>query len=44
MIETEYLELALSIAEGMQVDINWQAGDVVLLDVGPLNLHFTQRD
>ncbi|KAF2115382.1 hypothetical protein BDV96DRAFT_687324 [Lophiotrema nucula] len=31
-IETEYLELALSIAEGMQVDIEWQAGDVVLLD------------
>lgn len=32
-IETEYLELALSIAEGMQVDVEWESGDIVLLDV-----------
>lgn len=31
-IETADLELALSIAEDMQVDIIWQQGDVVLLD------------
>ncbi|KAJ4546195.1 hypothetical protein HRR77_004731 [Exophiala dermatitidis] len=32
-INTEDLELALSIAEGMQVDVEWEVGDVVLLDV-----------
>ncbi|GAB7330063.1 hypothetical protein MBLNU13_g01743t1 [Cladosporium sp. NU13] len=31
-IETADLELSLSIAEDMQVDITWQKGDVVLLD------------
>lgn len=31
-IETADLELALSIAEDMQVDIIWQRGDLVLLD------------
>lgn len=31
-IETADLELALSIAEDMQVDIKWQKGDIVLLD------------
>ncbi|KAL2443601.1 hypothetical protein ABEF95_007587 [Exophiala dermatitidis] len=31
-INTEDLELALSIAEGMQVDVEWEVGDVVLLD------------
>jgi len=31
-IETADLELALSVAEDMQVDIVWQRGDVVLLD------------
>lgn len=33
VIETEYLELALSIAEDLQVDVEWKEGDVVLLDV-----------
>lgn len=31
----EDLELALSIAESLQVDVKWQQGDVVLLDVSP---------
>jgi hypothetical protein len=31
-IEAADLELALSIAEDMQVDITWQKGDIVLLD------------
>ena len=34
MIESEYLDLALSIAESSQVLVNWEQGDVVLLDVG----------
>jgi alpha-ketoglutarate-dependent taurine dioxygenase len=35
-IEIEYLDLALSIAESLQVDIQWQQGDIVLIDVsGP---------
>ncbi|KAF2791864.1 Clavaminate synthase-like protein [Melanomma pulvis-pyrius CBS 109.77] len=32
VIENEYLELALNIAEEMQVDVEWEEGDVVLLD------------
>jgi hypothetical protein len=32
-IETKYLELSLSIAESLQVDVEWRKGDVVLLDV-----------
>lgn len=31
-IDTEHLELALNIAEDMQVDVEWQKGDLVLLD------------
>jgi hypothetical protein len=31
-IATEDLELALTIAEEMQVDLSWEKGDVVLLD------------
>ncbi|KAJ5893243.1 Clavaminate synthase-like protein [Penicillium taxi] len=33
-IPTEYLELALKLAESSQVSLSWQPGDVVLLDVG----------
>jgi len=33
IIETEYLEMALNIAEQMQVDVVWEGGDVVLIDV-----------
>jgi hypothetical protein len=32
-IETEYLELALNIAESLQVDVDWQKGDIVIIDV-----------
>jgi hypothetical protein len=32
VIATEDLELALNIAEEMQVDLYWEKGDVVLLD------------
>ncbi|KAJ4295567.1 hypothetical protein N0V90_007580 [Kalmusia sp. IMI 367209] len=32
IIATEDLELALSIAEDMQVDVEWEKGDIVLLD------------
>jgi hypothetical protein len=32
VIATEDLELALTIAEGMQVDLAWEKGDMVLLD------------
>lgn len=32
-IEKEYLDLALSLAESLQVLIEWQVGDIVLLDV-----------
>lgn len=32
MIATGDLELALNIAEKMQVDLHWEKGDVVLLD------------
>ncbi|KAH7084110.1 hypothetical protein FB567DRAFT_603798 [Paraphoma chrysanthemicola] len=31
-IDTAHLELALNIAEDMQVDVQWQRGDLVLLD------------
>lgn len=34
VIENEYLDLALSIAESSQVLVKWERGDVVLLDVG----------
>lgn len=33
MIESKYLDLALSIAESSQVLMKWEQGDVVLLDV-----------
>lgn len=33
IIESEYLDLALSIAESSQVLVRWEQGDVVLLDV-----------
>lgn len=32
-IENKYLDLALSLAESSQVLVNWQEGDIVLLDV-----------
>ncbi|KAF2711404.1 Clavaminate synthase-like protein [Pleomassaria siparia CBS 279.74] len=32
IIEREYLELALNIAEAMQVDLDWEEGDIVLID------------
>lgn len=32
-IEIEYLNLALSVAESLQVDIHWQQGDIILIDV-----------
>ncbi|KAF2017506.1 Clavaminate synthase-like protein [Aaosphaeria arxii CBS 175.79] len=32
IIETEFLELALNIAEEMQVDVQWERGDIVLID------------
>lgn len=35
VIEEKDLELALDIAESMQVDVVWEEGDVVLLDVSP---------
>lgn len=34
-IENKYLDLALSLAESSQVLVNWQEGDIVLLDVCP---------
>lgn len=33
MIESKYLDLALSIAESSQVLVKWEQGGVVLLDV-----------
>lgn len=35
-IETEYLNLALSLAESSQVLVQWEKGDLVLLDVSML--------
>lgn len=32
-IEIEYLDQALSIAESLQVDVHWERGDIVLIDV-----------
>ncbi|KAI1858035.1 uncharacterized protein JN550_012928 [Neoarthrinium moseri] len=32
-IENQYLDLALSLAESLQVPVKWQKGDIVLLDV-----------
>jgi hypothetical protein len=37
VIATEDLELALNIAEEMQVDVYWEKGDIVLLDVSQMN-------
>lgn len=35
-IEKDYLDLALALAESLQVFVKWQEGDVVLLDVRSL--------
>lgn len=41
MIESKYLDLALSIAEGSQVLLKWEQGDVVLLDVSSYSVAAT---
>lgn len=44
-IEKEYLDLVLALAESLQVFIEWQVGDVVLLDVrcSPLTAYLRCR-
>lgn len=41
VIESHYLNLALSIAEASQVLVEWQQGDVILLDVGCLHIQYS---
>lgn len=39
VIESDYLDLALSIAESSQVLVEWQQGDMVLIDVSTRPCH-----